>query len=134
MRQTIREIEVNLAYRWFLELGMYEKVPHFSTFRKNYTRRFKGTDLFEQIFSKLLQTCIDAGLVDLSEAFIDATHVKACANDCYICPANKILKYSTTNREGYREYKSNSQDCESCSYLSQCTESKNHVKLIARHI
>ncbi len=54
--------------------------------------------------------------------------------DCYICPANKILKYSTTNREGYREYKSNCQDCKSCPYLSQCTESKNHVKVIARHI
>ena len=25
--------------------------------------------------------------------------------DCYICPANKILSYSTTNRDGYREYK-----------------------------
>lgn len=69
MRQTIREIEVNLAYQWFLGLGMYEKVPHFSTFGKNYTRRFKGTDLFEQIFSKILQTCIDAGLVDPSEVF-----------------------------------------------------------------
>ena len=54
--------------------------------------------------------------------------------DCYICPANKVLKYSTTNREGYREYKSNCQDCESCPYLSQCTESKNHVKVIAQHI
>ena len=81
MRQTIREIEVNLAYRWFLGLGMYEKVPHFSTFGKNYTRRFKGTDLFEQIFTRVLQECIDAGLVDPSEVFIDATHVKACANN-----------------------------------------------------
>lgn len=41
--------------------------------------------------------------------------------DCYICPANKVLKYSTTNRDGYREYKSNCRDCESCPYLSQCT-------------
>ena len=54
--------------------------------------------------------------------------------DCYICPANKILKYSTTNREGYREYKSNCKDCESCPYLKQCTESKNHVKVVTRHI
>ena len=60
---------------------MYEKVPHFSTFGKNYTRRFKGTDLFEQIFSKILQECINAKLVDPSEIFIDATHVKACANN-----------------------------------------------------
>jgi hypothetical protein len=44
------------------------------------------------------------------------------------------LEYSTTNREGYREYKSRSSDCESCPYLSQCTASQNHVKLILRHI
>ncbi|KXB66363.1 hypothetical protein HMPREF3181_00782 [Parvimonas sp. KA00067] len=37
MRQTIREIEVNVAYRWFLWIDFYEKVPHFSTFGKNYT-------------------------------------------------------------------------------------------------
>lgn len=50
MRQTIREIEVNVAYRWFQGLDILDGVPHFSTFGKNYTRRFKGTDLFEQIF------------------------------------------------------------------------------------
>ena len=27
--------------------------------------------------------------------------------DCYICPVDQIINYSTTNREGYREYKSN---------------------------
>ena len=30
MRQTIKDIEVNIAYRWFLGLGIREKVPHFS--------------------------------------------------------------------------------------------------------
>ena len=40
MRQTVKEIEVNVAYRWFLGLDMTDKVPHFSTFGKNYTRRF----------------------------------------------------------------------------------------------
>lgn len=54
--------------------------------------------------------------------------------DCYICPNNKTLKYSTTNREGYREYKSLGYLCESCPYLKQCTESKEHVKLLTRHI
>ena len=46
MRQTIREIEVNVAYRWFLGYSLTEKIPHFSTFNKNYERRFKNTDLF----------------------------------------------------------------------------------------
>lgn len=317
MRQTIKEIEVNVAYRWFLGLDMLDPVPHFSTFGKNYTRRFKGTDLFEQIFAKILEDCMKFHLVDTSTIFVDATHVKACANnkkmrkrvaaqqalwyeeelkkeinsdradhgkkplkdkddndktppasggksgndnsseevipegvktqkcsvtdpesgwfrkgehkhvfayavetacdkhgwilgfsvhpgnehdsrtfktlydkikvwnpemlvadagyktpaiahllleddiqplfpykrpmtkkgffkkaeyvyneynDCYICPANKILDYSTTNRDGYREYKSKSYQCESCPYLKQCTESKEHVKIVARHV
>lgn len=54
VRQTIKDIEVNNAYRWFLGLELYEPVPHFSTFGKNYTRRFKDTDLFEQIFEHIL--------------------------------------------------------------------------------
>ena len=62
MRQTIREIEVNMAYRWFLGLDFYDSVPHFSTFGKNYTRRFAGTDLFEQIFENILMQCMKKGL------------------------------------------------------------------------
>ena len=80
MRQTMKEIEVNVAYRWFLGLDMLDPVPHFSTFGKNYTRRFKDTDLFEQIFSKILEDCMKYKLVDTEQIFVDATHVKACAN------------------------------------------------------
>ena len=29
----------------FLDLDLYDAVPHFSTLGKNYTRRFQGTDL-----------------------------------------------------------------------------------------
>ncbi len=47
-------------------------------------------------------------------------------NDCYICPNNQVLKYSTTNRDGYKEYKSCSHICEKCEFLSQCTAGKNH--------
>lgn len=318
MRQTMKEIEVNVAYRWFLGLDMLDPVPHFSTFGKNYTRRFKDTDLFEQIFAKILEDCMKFRLVDPSIIFVDSTHVKACANskkmrkraaaqqalwyeeelmkeinedrkkhgkkplkdkdneggskppssggttadeektsdiaegvktqkcsitdpesgwfrkgehkhvfayavetacdrhgwvlgysvhpgnehdsrtfkplydklaerfqpemmvmdagyktpaiahllieegtdplfpykcpmtkdgffrkyeyaydeyyDCYICPENHILSYSTTNRDGYREYKSRGYRCESCPSLSRCTESKDHVKIITRHV
>ena len=304
MRQTIKEIEVNVAYRWFLGLDLGDKVPHFSTFGKNYTRRFKDTDLFEQIFKHILEECYRCHLVDPREVFVDATHVKARANnkkmrkriaeqealfyeqmlrkeinedreregkkplkdkddsnnppsaggggnvkeikestsdpdsgwfhkgehkqvfayavetacdkhgwildytvnpgnlhdsrtfkglydkiknigiktlivdagyktpaiakmllddritplfpykrpmtkqgffrkteyaydeyyDCYVCPNNRTLEYTTTNRDGYREYKSCGTVCANCPYLSQCTESKDHVKVITRHI
>ncbi len=80
MRQTIKEIQVNVAYRWFLGLDMFDPVPHFSTFGKNYTRRFKDTDLFEQIFSHILDECYKANVIDPREVYVDATHVKARAN------------------------------------------------------
>ena len=304
MRQTIKEIEVNVAYRWFLGLDMLDTVPHFTTFGKNYTRRFKDTDLFEQIFKKILEECYKFKLVDPSEVFVDATHVKAHANnkkmqrriaeqealfyeemlrkeinsdreahgkkplkdddndhnepgtgnggsvkeiktsttdpesgwfhkgehkevfaysiqtacdrhgwildytvnpgnlndgrtfkglfdkienigikrliadagyktpaiakllidkgiepvfpykspmtkkgffkkyeyaydeyyDCYVCPNGKVLNYHTTNRDGYREYKSNGISCANCPYIDRCTESKKHEKIITRHV
>lgn len=55
-------------------------------------------------------------------------------NDCYICPNNKVLQYSTTNREGYKEYKSNPTDCENCPFRSNCTNSKNKQKVVTRHV
>ena len=55
-------------------------IPTFSIFGKNYTRRFKDTDLFEQIFSHILSECYKYKFVDLTEVFVDAIHVKACAN------------------------------------------------------
>ena len=81
MRQTIKDIEVNIAYRWFLGINLMDPVPHFTTFGKNYTRRFKDTDLYEQIFARVLEECMKCGFVDNRTMFIDATHIKAAANN-----------------------------------------------------
>lgn len=50
-----------------------DPVPHFTTFGKNYTRRFKDTDLYEQIFARVLEECMKCGFVDDRTMFIDAT-------------------------------------------------------------
>ena len=55
-------------------------------------------------------------------------------NGCYICPENQILSYSTTNRDGCREYKGCGYICEKCPYLSQCTLNRNHVKVVTQHV
>ena len=52
----------------------------------------------------------------------------------YLCPENHLLHYSTTNRDGYREYKSDPTTCQSCPLLSICTQSKTHQKVITRHL
>lgn len=296
MRKTIEEIEVNFAYRWFLGYGINESIPHFSTFGKNYVRRFKDSDTFEQIFKHILAEAYQCGFIKDEQIFIDGSHIKANANshkyqdreiekaarvyeeelqeeiekdrnihgkkplkesekepetihqkqsttdpesgyfhkgehkqvfayatntccdkngfvldfevtpgnihdsvsfwelyqrlkeneghkyyvmdagykipaianrllkdgkipvmpykrpmtktgffkkqefvydeyfDCYLCPNNQILKYTTTNRDGYQEYKSDKNICKDCPYRKQCTESKNHTKTVTRHV
>lgn len=54
--------------------------------------------------------------------------------DCVICPNNEVLKYSTTNREGCKEFKSCPNVCENCPDLAKCTKSKNHQKTVLKHI
>ena len=80
MRQTIKEIASNYAYRWFIGYDIGEEIPHFSTFGKNYSRRFKGTSIFENIFTRILNEAVDCGFIDENAVFIDGTHIKASAN------------------------------------------------------
>ncbi len=54
--------------------------------------------------------------------------------DCVICPENQVLKYSTTNRDGYREFKSSPKICENCPSREKCTESKNFQKTYTQHV
>lgn len=90
MRQTIREINVNVAYRWFIGYGLIEPIPHFSTFSKNYARRFQNTDIFIHIFQRILKEISKAGFIDASAIFIDGTHIKASANK------NKSQQFTVT--------------------------------------
>lgn len=54
--------------------------------------------------------------------------------DCVICPENKILSYSTTNREGYKEFKSKSYQCKNCPSRSKCTKNAKFEKTVTKHI
>ena len=46
MRRTCKEIQVNLAYRWFLGISMDEQVPNYSTWSQNYIRRYGDSQIF----------------------------------------------------------------------------------------
>ncbi len=54
--------------------------------------------------------------------------------DLYICPQKQELAYATTDREGYRQYKSAPEICKDCPLLSQCTRSRNKQKVLTRHV
>ncbi len=80
MRKTCEEIKVNLAYRWFLGIGLDEAVPNYSTWSQNYIRRYGESRIFEEIFDQILNQAIRKGYVDLTTVYGDSTHQKASAN------------------------------------------------------
>ena len=51
-----------------------------------------------------------------------------------ICPEYHALHDSTTNRDGYREYKSRAYLCKTCPTRGMCTESAKCEKTFLRHI
>ena len=79
-RQLVREIEVNVAYRWFLGFSLREKVPSHSTFSKNRQRRFNKSDIHQQIFDEIVWQAISRKLVTGQYLYTDSTHLKANAN------------------------------------------------------
>lgn len=79
LRQTHREIQVNVAYRWFLGYSLLEEIPHFATVSYAFCKRFPA-ELTEEIFEHILNKALNHRMVDANAIFIDGTHIKASAN------------------------------------------------------
>ena len=79
LRQTVSEINMNIAYRWFLHYDIDTPIPHFATVSYAFATRFPS-ELFEEIFAWILEGAVAKGYVDAKTIFIDATHIKANAN------------------------------------------------------
>lgn len=80
LRRTASEVEVNMAYRWFLGYGLQDETPHFSTLSYNFKHRFTS-ETVDQIFAWILNEIAEAGYLSPSAVFIDGTHIKANANN-----------------------------------------------------
>ena len=79
LRQTHREIQVNIAYRWFLGYSLLDEIPHFATVSYAFCKRFPP-EVSEEIFAHILNKTLNHRMVDPSMIFIDGTHMKASAN------------------------------------------------------
>ncbi|AIO63947.1 hypothetical protein DM76_1808 [Burkholderia mallei] len=79
-RQLMREVQVNVAYRWFARFRLTDKVPDASTFSQNRRRRFTDTTVYQEIFDEIVRQAIKRGLVDGRVLYTDSTHLKANAN------------------------------------------------------
>ena len=79
LRRTLAEINMNMAYRWFLGYAINDAIPHFSTVSYNFKHRFTP-ETVEDIFQWVLNLAADGGCLDSYAVFIDGTHIKANAN------------------------------------------------------
>ena len=79
-RQLVRDIQVNVAYRWFLGFGLTDKIPDASTISQNRRRRFSESTIYQEIFDEMVLQAIRRKMVDGSVLYTDSTHLKANAN------------------------------------------------------
>ena len=79
-QRLVKEIEVNVAYRWFLGFTLTDKVPHASTFSQNRRRRFNESGVYQEIFDEIVFQAIKRRMVDGKTLYTDSTHLKASAN------------------------------------------------------
>jgi transposase len=79
-RLICREVQVNLAYRWFCKLGIEDAIPDHSAFSRARNERFREGDVFRRMFERVVEACIAAGLVGGEGFAVDASLIAADAN------------------------------------------------------
>src|SRR3979411_1876886 len=79
-RLICREVQVNLAYRWFCKLGIEDTVPDHSAFSRTRNERFREGDVFRRVFERVVETCIASGLVGGEGLSVDGRLIAADAN------------------------------------------------------
>lgn len=76
-RALCREVQLNLAYRWFCGLGIEDKIPDHSAFTRARNERFREHDIFRQVFESVVAACIKADLVGGKGFAVDASLIAA---------------------------------------------------------
>jgi transposase len=74
-RQVMERIKTDIAFRWFLDLGMRERTPH-PTDGTNFRQRL-GSERFAAVFQDLVGLAREYGLVKDRLRLKDATHLYA---------------------------------------------------------
>ena len=79
-RSLCRDVQVNLAYRWFCGLSIEDKIPDHSAFSRARNERFRDSGIFRRVFERVVEACIAAGLVGGEGFAVDASLIAADAN------------------------------------------------------
>jgi len=75
VRELLRQVQVNLAYRWFIGYELDEEIPDHSTLSKALDRF--GDEIFNQVFVRSIAQCQQSGLIEGKVLHVDATTIRA---------------------------------------------------------
>jgi len=91
VRELMRQVQVNLAYRWFIGYQMDEKLPDHSTLSKALDRI--GDKVFNELFERSIAECKRSGLIEGRVLHVDATTIRADID------ANKVNKPGSSDAD-----------------------------------
>ena len=86
-RQLCEEIHLNLAYRWFCNLGLDGRVPDDSTFSRNRHGRFRQSDILRHLFETVVERCLRT-MIDRTARRFGITPRHLVADSAYGSAAN----------------------------------------------
>lgn len=89
-RQIMRDVEVNVAYRWYIGFNLTQKIPDASTLSQTRRRRFNDNTIYQEIFEEIVRLAMKKNMVDGTVLYTDSTHLKANANK------NKFINQQVT--------------------------------------
>jgi transposase len=121
-RQLVKDIQVNLAYRWFINYDIDEEIPDHSTLSQTRRRKFKESNIFQIIFDEIIRQCVALGFMNGDTIFTDSTHIKA--NASYSSMVEKVVSMEDYLKQ--LEWNSSNEEKSSESHENKKTEgSKN---------
>jgi len=96
-RELMSTIPERLDWLWFLGYDLEDEIPNHSVLSK--ARARWGVKAFKRFFERILWQCVEAGLVDGSKLFIDASLIDADASNNSVINTQSLKKYL---KKGYR--------------------------------
>jgi len=90
-RELMATIPERLDWLWFLGYDLDDEIPNHSVLSK--ARARWGVAAFRDFFERIVWQCVEAGLVDGSKLFVDASLVDADASNNSVVDTQKLKKY-----------------------------------------
>jgi len=106
-RELIDTIPLRLDWVWFLGYDIDTEIPNHSVLSKARTRW--GVKAFKRFFEHIVWQCVEAGLVDGTKLFLDASLIDADASNNSVVDTHNLKKYLT---KGYRHLEKRLDDLE----------------------